>query len=188
MIYETTGTGGIGFSGDVDGFTISLDSSQIVSILVTPVGTTLRPQVELLNPSNSSIGLAASTSNGAAALLAPTQISAPGVYRINVSGVAATVGDYTIRLVLNGALESESFVGSTNQTTATAEDLTPTSVTLSTPIAQSRRLALRGTTDSASAVAVTPSFTDISLTGTRSTAAVGDDAVDILHDIALVSI
>lgn len=185
MIYETFGTGAIGLSGDVDGFTISLDAPQTLTVLVTPVSSTLRPQVELLNSVNASMGQATSASNGAIVLLPVTQIAASGTYRINVSGAAASLGDYTVRLILNAALESEIAGGSTNHTTATAEDLTPTSLTLSTPISQTRHMAVLGTTDSTPAVAVTPNFVDISLTGTRSTAAVGDDTTDTLSSSQL---
>ncbi len=185
LIYETSDVGAMSFAGDVDGFTISLDPSQTLSVLVTPVSSTLRPQVDLLDPAGTSIGLAASPSNGVAVLLPPTRITASGTYRINVTGVGATLGDYAIRLVLNAALESENAAGNENQTPATAEDLTATSITLSTPISQSRRMGVLGTTDSAIAVAVTPSFTDISSTGTRSTSAIGDDAVDTLTSAQL---
>jgi len=185
MIYETSGSGWIGFSGDSDGFTISLNASQTLSILVTPVSSTLRPQVELLDPANTSIGIASAASNGVAVLLPLKQASAPGTYRINVSGVDATLGDYTVRLVLNATIESESAAGALNQTSATAEDLTPTSLTLSTPLSQSRRMAVLGAADSVSVAATTPSFTDISLTGTRSFAAVGDDATDTLASTQL---
>ena len=120
--------------------------------------------------------MASSAGNGEAVLVSPTQTTVPGVYRINVSGLNQTVGDYALRLVLNAGIESESVVAAvTNNVIANAEELAATSISLVSTLSQSRRMAIVGGTDLPGVQPVTPSFIDISTTGNRSSTAVGDD-------------
>ena len=181
LAYENLAEGIIGFATDVDGFIISLDTPQTLSVLVTTTSTSLRPRVEILDPANNSLVIASSASNGSSVLLPPTPTTTPGVYRINVSGLNQTVGEYGLRLVLNSGIESESaVVGVTNNVIANAEDLAATSINLGSAPSQSRRMTMVGGTDLPDVRAVTPSFTDISTTGNRSSTAVGDDEFDTL--------
>ena len=176
LVYENSVGGLIGFAADVDGFTVSLDTPQTLSVLVTTMSS-LRPRVEILDPANNSLVIASSAGNGDAVLVPPTPTTIPGVYRINVTGLNQTVGDYVLKLVLNSGIESEgSVAGVTNNIIANAEDLTATSMSLASPISQSRRMAIVGGTDLADVSSLTPSFFDISTTGNRSSTAVGDDA------------
>ncbi len=143
----------------------------------------MQPRIEIFDASNVSLGFAVAPAAGQIASIQTRASNLGGVFSFSVSGSGTTTGGYTLQVILNSAFELEGrVVGSTNDTAATAQALDDSFVTLNAPLGQAKRGAVRGTTESItySASSVTPTFTDISTTGTRSTTAVGDDATDTL--------
>src|SRR5262249_5350502 len=100
--------------------------------------TALAPTVEIRDPANNLIG-SASAAAGQNAVLQTVAAGAAGTYKVTVSG-GSTVGGYTTQVTLNAALENEGIVsGASDDTRATAQDLTGSFLTLQTPQASSQR-------------------------------------------------
>jgi hypothetical protein len=167
--YDPSTSGIINFAGDTDSFTINLDPNQKISVIVTPTSPGLQPRVELFDPTNTSIGVGSAPAAGQVASLQTISVTAGGVYKITVSGLGGTTGGYTVQVILNAAFETEGVIpGSTNNTLATAQDISGAFRTEQTSIATGQIGAVLGTTDNAgySASAVAFTFEDISGTGT----------------------
>jgi len=168
MIYDPSATGTINFIGDVDNFTINIDPNQTISIIVTPTTpTTLRPRVELFDPSNTSLGFAAAPAAGQISGIQTRATTTGGVYRISISGDAGTVGGYAVEVILNAAFELEGrVVGATNDTLGTAQDISGSFVNLDTTLAHASRGAVLGSVSSvAGAGVVNGSFETGNFTG-----------------------
>jgi hypothetical protein len=53
MSYTGSTTGDIGSAGEIDSFTLSLDSPQTISVFLVPdIGSALQPSLELRDPAN----------------------------------------------------------------------------------------------------------------------------------------
>src|SRR5205823_10837903 len=125
-------TGIINFSGDTDTFTIAVDPAQTITVLVAPLSPlTLAPSVQLLDPSSSQVG-SATAATGQSAVIYTVGPTASGTYSIVVSGASNTTGSYSLQVILNAALEKENFGGPTDNTVATAQDLSPSFINLTT--------------------------------------------------------
>jgi extracellular elastinolytic metalloproteinase len=172
LIYEVNRSGVINFTGDTDRFTLSVDPNQTLTVLVTPTSGGLWPTVELRDPSNTLLGSNSASAAGQKALLQTLSTTTPlaGTYTIAVAGVGAALGDYTVRVILNSALEREANIaGGGNNTPGTAQNIDASLIALGTPTAPASRGAVVGQTDAASgySVAGVPfGFTDIGVTGT----------------------
>src|SRR5262249_55560543 len=126
-------------------FTLSLNPGQTIAVLITPTSTTLQPSVTLKDPSNAVIGTAAAGGAGQSALLQTIATTTGGNYSIVVASAGSTVGNYTVAVTLNAALENEgNLSGSSNDTRATAQDLTSAFVSLQTSQATAQRTAVIG--------------------------------------------
>lgn len=124
LVYEGSVTGIILTAAAVDSYTMSLDAGQKATLIVTPTGSTLRPTVELRDPSNAVIGTSTAAAAGSKAFVQSVSLTAAGTYTINVLGNSSTTGGYTARLVLNSAVEAETLgTGATNNTTGTAQNI-----------------------------------------------------------------
>src|SRR5262249_50019346 len=120
---------------------------------------------------------------GQPALLQTAATTTAGTYRIVVGGASATVGNYSVKVTLNAAVESEGETAGSNATPATAQDINGSFVSLRTPLTRAQRGAVLGTTENGfnyAASSVPSSFTDISTTGNRDANAVGSDGTDTL--------
>jgi subtilisin family serine protease len=130
LIYDPSLTGTIVTTGQTDSFTLPLAAGQSIGLLVTPSGSTLRPTVQLFDPTNNLVASATASAAGRPALIDATAITAPGTYRI-VVGAAAGTGGYTIQAFLDTALEEALYGGPTDTSQATAQSLEPSFVQLS---------------------------------------------------------
>src|SRR5262249_14561235 len=116
---------------------------------------------------------------GQEAVLQTVPVSLGGTYTILVSGAAGTTGGYTVQVYLNAAVEAEEHGGPRNDTLATAQDLEPAFLPLTT---SADRAAVVGTTDGSTnytASVVLPTFEDISATGTAVLRGVDDTFVQL---------
>jgi hypothetical protein len=147
---------------------IGATGAGLTSDLAFGPSTAVAPTVELRGPPNALLASAAAGS-GQNALLQTVTGTTGGVYTIRVTGTSGT-GLYTVGVTLNAALEREGlFPGAGNNAVATAQDLNPSFVNLTTTLTSAGRGGAVGTGDGAGgyqASAVPFDFTDISGTGT----------------------
>ncbi len=120
LIHEATHADTIGSVGETDTFSVALDAGQTLTLLVDPAAG-LQPKLQLAGPGVSE--LASGAMSGGAALLQTVPVAAAGIYTVSVSGLGGTTGSYTVRALLDAALESESFGGPANDSLRTAADL-----------------------------------------------------------------
>jgi uncharacterized protein YdeI (BOF family) len=150
LIYDPTVSGVINPSGDTDMFTLAVDPGQTIAVLVTPTSSGLQPSVQLLDPTDAVIGTATAAAAGQNALIqaTPTTGTTSGTCKIVVGGAASTTGNYTVQVTLNAALEIEGRIaGSTNNTSAAAQDINGSFNTLAPLASSARRGAVLGQTD-----------------------------------------
>jgi hypothetical protein len=92
-----------------------------------------------------------------------------GTYTFTVSGAGGSTGNFSLQVILNAAIESEGTIsGATNNTIATAQNISASFIALQTSLASAQRGAVNGVSDSANYTAsvLAPGFEDISGTGT----------------------
>ncbi len=148
LIYDPSISGLINFAGDTDSFTLNVDPNQTISILVTPTSGGLRPRVELFDPSNTSLGFASAGAPGQITGIQTRATTTGGTYRIAVSSVGGTTGNYNVQVILNSAFELEGkVVGASNNTAATAQNIDGSFINLDTTLGHSSRGAVLGTAD-----------------------------------------
>jgi hypothetical protein len=144
LIYDPSITGNIAFAGDTDSFTLAVDPDQTITAIVTgSVG--LQPSVELSNPASTVIGGATAAAANQPALIQTAPAATGGTYTFTVSGAGGTTGNYSLQVILNAARESEGIIaGATNNTLATAQDISGSFITLRTTLASASRGAVFG--------------------------------------------
>ena len=82
--------------------------------------------------------------NGKDVILQTVPATAGGTYTVSVGGIAATTGEFNVRVILNAAMEEEDHDGAANDTRATAQDLTGTWTSLPFVGSSSDRAAVLG--------------------------------------------
>lgn len=127
LAYAASTTGAVNTTADTDSFTFALDAGQTLSALVTP-NSTLQPTVTITGPGSTNV-TANATAAGSAALMAPIPIGTAGTYTVTLAGLGSTTGTYTLQLMLNSAFESESNGGPGNNSIATAQTLSGSTLT-----------------------------------------------------------
>ena len=137
LIYDQVAAGIIGTATDTDSFTIDVAAGQKVTVLVTPTST-LRPKVTLGSTTVPAEG------SGKKALL--QTVAASGPQTITVSGLDGTTGGYSIQVLLNTALETESHDGDGNN--VTPQNIDDSFITVATTTVSADRGAVMGRTDS----------------------------------------
>ncbi len=186
MIYSASDTRLIGFTGDVDAYTLELAPNQKLSVVVTPISSTLQPRVEIFNTANVSQGFAFAPSAGTNAIIQTLTITNGGAYRIEVRGQSGTTGSFSTRVIVNSAVELETeIIGATNSSFGSAQNINNAFMDVDGSLGQGAIAAVSGRSDSSAnggfSISTSPTpFLDISTTGTRSLNAVGDDDYDVI--------
>jgi Bacterial pre-peptidase C-terminal domain len=142
QIYSTSATNQLLYAGDSDRFTIAADPGQTLTVLVTPTGFT--PTVQVSDPSSTVLGSTAASGPGANALLQTVATTTSGTYTITVGGASGAIGNYSVQVYLNAALEPASQGFATDNTAATAQNLNPAFVTLQNSLVSATRAAVLG--------------------------------------------
>lgn len=137
LLFTQTASTRFDAPGQVDNFTLSLDADQSLALLFSPQGGPSTTRLRLFDPAGVPLG---SAESDGPVLLPLTHATAAGTYTIEVSALAGS-GDYQLSAFLNAVLEQE-LVSGTNNTTAAAQDLSPSSF----PLGAGDRLAARGQT------------------------------------------
>jgi hypothetical protein len=91
LIYNSSAAGNIGFAGDTDSFTLTIDPDQTVTAIVTSSGG-LQPSVELRKPASTVIGSATAAAANQPALLQTALAATGGTYTFTVSGASGKLG------------------------------------------------------------------------------------------------
>jgi len=140
LIYDASTTAFVSPAGDTDSFTLVINPGQVISVVVSPLTTTLQPRVQIYDSSNVSQTFGIAAGPGQAALIQPFALAGGSTYRIDVLGVSGTTGGYSIQVILNSAVELEIIAsGNTNNSFATAQDINGSFINLDTSIAQAKR-------------------------------------------------
>ncbi len=124
LIYRAEVAGrGVHAAGDVDAFTVNLDAGQTLTLWAAQTAGSTRLAIELFDAETGgvSLGLTEATASGQTVLLQTIAISG-GTYRIEVRSLEGA-GLYTLKAMLNAALEAETVSGATNDTQANAQNL-----------------------------------------------------------------
>ena len=168
LIYRSSVNGSILFAGNTVAYTLPVAAGQTLSAVVTP-SPGLQPQVTLAG--SGVYASAASSASGAATSLQIVAIASDGTYRLTVSGLSGTTGNYTISVYLNAAVSPTASGAGPNHTLQTAENIDGSFLSLA---GSAQRAAV--TSPAAvlagpnafgySAVTIAPQFDDISSTGT----------------------
>lgn len=120
--------------GEVEEFTIDLNSGQTLAVLVE--GATIQADVTITDPGGGVIASAASAAQGAVAQTAATPINVEGTYTISVFSAASSLGAFDLVVNLNASTEDEASTGVANDTQASAENLDARFITLAGGVAQ----------------------------------------------------
>jgi hypothetical protein len=183
LIYDPTEVGAVSTANPSDSFTLPLTAGQTLALRVTPIGGTLQPVAQLFDPNNNLVATATSPAAGQAVLLDAALASVTGTYKIVVSGSAGSTGGYAVQTILDSAVEEARFGGPPDTSRAMAQSIEPSFVHLSASDAGPQRAAILGQTQQTTggyfATAVTPTFDDISATGTRTLQGVDDGYVSV---------
>ena len=140
LIYQGSASALVNFAGDTDTYTLAVDPGQTIAVQVTAAGATLRPTVQLLDPSGMVIGTATASAAGRTALIqALATGTSTGTYQIVVGGALSTTGIFTVQVTLNAALELEGRIaGATDNSLAAAQNIDGSFLNLSTNLASAR--------------------------------------------------
>ncbi|MEO1995061.1 MAG: LamG-like jellyroll fold domain-containing protein, partial [Planctomycetaceae bacterium] len=123
LIFDPPVNGSISVAGEVDGYTISLDPGQTITVVLTATGS-LQGTAEVLDTEGTLLGTSTAAAVGEDVTLQTLTAASAGAYTLNINGASGTTGDYTVEVILNAAVEVEEFGGTSNNSTATAQDLT----------------------------------------------------------------
>src|SRR5262249_53088037 len=109
--------------GESDGFTLTLASSQTLTLVAQPATfSPLQPALDLYGPHGDLLGSATAGGAGAPAVIQTVPITG-GTYTIQVSGTSSTTGLYTLKVLLNAAVENEDYSGLPDNTLPAAQSI-----------------------------------------------------------------
>ncbi|HEY8668670.1 MAG TPA: M36 family metallopeptidase, partial [Tepidisphaeraceae bacterium] len=152
-VFDGSASGTVGYAGDTDSFTFTVDAGQTITALADP-GTTLRPTIELRNGGGTLVGSATAAAANRDAVIQNYAAAAGGAYTITISGNASTTGSYAVGLTLNAALEGEAHDGASNNTTGTAQDLASAFGAINASAARAAVVGTLSSTDTADLFAI----------------------------------
>ena len=156
LVYEGAVSGDISSAGEVDRYTVALDAGQTLSAFVASTGSGLQPVVSITGPDGVLLTAVTASAAGKQAVIQTLPITTAGTYTVTVSSAQSAVGQYSLNLVLNATLESESHGGTSNNTLASAQSLDSGFVTVS---GDGQQAAVVGTLEASSRTTVSSSFT-----------------------------
>jgi methionine-rich copper-binding protein CopC len=111
---------------DVDNVTLALNAGETLTLAGIPQTSTLQLVITVLNSSNHPIGTATAPAAGQSVTLETAPIATTGTYTIQISDANGNLGLYDIQAYLNSYLK----VGTSNDTIATAQDISSSSYLL----------------------------------------------------------
>jgi hypothetical protein len=130
LIYDPTVTDVIAPAGDTEAFTLNVNAGQTITVVVQ--STTLQGTFTLTDPNGKQIGSVTATGAGQDAVLQAVPANVSGSYTLTVGGATGTMGLFTAQIILNAAVQNELHGGPSDDTIATAQDLTNAFLSLGT--------------------------------------------------------
>jgi hypothetical protein len=130
LIYDPTVTNVIAPAGDSDQFTLNVNAGQTITVVVQ--SATLQGTITLADPSGKQIGSVTAAAAGKDAVLQTISVMVGGTYTLTVAGASGTLGLFTAQIILNAAVQNELHGGPSDDTIATAQDLTNSFLSLGT--------------------------------------------------------
>jgi hypothetical protein len=130
LIYDPTVTNVIAPAGDSDQFTLNVNAGQTMTVVVQ--SPTLQGTITLTDPNGKQIGSGTASAVGKDAVLQTVPVTVGGTYTLSVGGASGTTGLFTARIILNSAVQNELHGGPSDDTIATAQDLTSAFLSLGT--------------------------------------------------------
>ncbi|MEX0938203.1 MAG: alkaline phosphatase family protein [Pirellulales bacterium] len=123
LVYEGNASADISAEDTSDSFTIDLDAGQSVSVYMQ-ADAPLKAELSVDGPASDPFDVITSAAAaGEDLLLQNLQATDGGTYTIGVTGLDSTTGNYSIRVVLNAAIEEEPITAQANDALADAQDL-----------------------------------------------------------------
>ena len=119
-------------ASDGDSFTIQLETNQTLSVLLTPdpqdASGTLAGRLRVLDPNGTVVfdqtgGAGSGGSSGEVIAMLSHSVTSVGLWTVQVDSVGTTGGNYSLQIALGGSYESDLVTQGTNDSQATAQDL-----------------------------------------------------------------
>lgn len=123
IVHELSTVRAFHATGDVDSFSIDLDSNQQITVMLVPQGGSASARLDLRDPNGVLLGTATGSA-GQTVVLQSVNGTAGGTYRIDATSLGGISG-YTLRVVVNAVSENEANGIGSNDTRATAQVLFP---------------------------------------------------------------
>jgi subtilase family serine protease len=123
IVHELSTVRAFHATGDMDSFTIDLDSNQQITVMLIPQGGFASAKLELRDPNGVLLG-SSTGSTGQTVVLQSVNGTTGGTYRIDATSLDGITG-YTLRVVVNAVAEDEASGIGSNNTRATAQTLLP---------------------------------------------------------------
>ena len=128
LIYTSTDDPVLVTPTDVDFLTVSLNAGETLTLVGSPTTPSLQLFLTVLDPDSNVVANASAPAPGADAVIETAPVATTGTYTIAVYDVNGNIGQYSIQATLNAFVKT----GTSNDTIATAQDLTGTSYGLGT--------------------------------------------------------
>ncbi|MCA9138051.1 MAG: hypothetical protein KDB00_14865, partial [Planctomycetales bacterium] len=129
LVYDPTIEGSISTSGDIDQYQLSLDGGQTATIIVES-GNGLKTNAQLMNDSSTVISSASANQANETIRIQTFVLVGDGNYTLELAGLDGTTGSYSIRVIVNAAIEDESLGLGANNATTFAQDIGPSFISL----------------------------------------------------------
>ncbi|MEM4406646.1 MAG: pre-peptidase C-terminal domain-containing protein, partial [Candidatus Methanomethylicaceae archaeon] len=108
-------------TGDVDAYTLELDSGQVLSVRLNPVDGSFQGRLRVFDPFDNLLGEVTSGGAGMIVYLQTLPVTEAGTYRIEAESVTGA-GRYRLVVLLNAAFERNRFLGD-GDTLGLAQDI-----------------------------------------------------------------
>jgi hypothetical protein len=141
--YNQSVSNAITGAGDTNTYTLSLNAGETLTVLLS--ASALQGTVQVTDPNNNVIGSTTAAALGTNALLQTLPVGTTGRYRLTIGDTSGSIGLYTVQVALNATLQNAHYLGGSDSTLATAQDLSGSSIALGGQGAD--RLAVQGQFD-----------------------------------------
>ncbi len=126
LIYTGTDSHVLVTPTDVDYLTVSLNAGETLTVIGTPTTSSLQLVLTVLDPNANAIASVTAPAQGDNAVIETAAVATTGIYTIEISDANGNLGLYSIQAYLNSFVKQ----GTSNDTIATADDISGSSYSL----------------------------------------------------------
>ncbi len=137
LIYTGSDSHVLATSTDVNSLTLALNAGESLTLIGTPSAANQQLVITVLNPGGTTVATATALAPGQNVVIENAPAATTGTYTIQISDSSGNLGLYSIQAYLNSYVKQ----GTSNDTIGTAQNINPSSYTLSSG---SNRLGLVG--------------------------------------------